>query len=99
MKALSNDEVMRNVALHVKNWIVEENVIRRNFRFKTFVEAFSFMTAVALESEKMDHHPDWSNVYNKVSIGLSTHDANGITQRDFDLAKRIDSVFDNLVKS
>ena len=94
MKALSKDEVAQNVALHAKNWIVEENVIRRNFRFKTFVEAFSFMTAVALESEKMDHHPDWSNVYNKVSIGLSTHDANGITQRDFDLAKRIDSVFE-----
>lgn len=99
MKALSKDEVARNVALHVKNWIVEENVIRRNFKFKTFVEAFSFITAVALESEKMDHHPDWSNVYNKVSISLSTHDANGVTQQDIDLAKRIDSVYSNFEKS
>jgi 4a-hydroxytetrahydrobiopterin dehydratase len=99
MKALSKEEVIRKVAVHLKNWIVEETVIRRNFKFKTFVEAFSFMTAVALESEKMDHHPDWSNVYNKVSIGLSTHDADGITQRDFDLATRIDGVYDSHVKS
>ncbi|HJZ38876.1 MAG TPA: 4a-hydroxytetrahydrobiopterin dehydratase [Bacteroidales bacterium] len=99
MKALSKDEVIRNVELHLKNWAFEETVIKRDFRFKTFVEAFSFMTAVALESEKMDHHPDWSNVYNRVSIGLSTHDANGITQRDFDLAKKIDSVYDSLARS
>ena len=99
MKALSKDEVIRNVELHLKNWAFEETVIKRDLRFKTFVEAFPFMTAVALESEKMDHHPDWSNVYNRVSIGLSTHDANGITQRDFDLAKKIDSVYDSLARS
>jgi 4a-hydroxytetrahydrobiopterin dehydratase len=54
------------------------------------------MTAVALEAEKMDHHPEWSNVYNSVTINLSTHDANGITRLDFDLALLIDKVFDRM---
>jgi len=57
------------------------------------VDAFSFMTAVALEAEKSDHHPDWCNVYNKVEITLSTHSAKGITRNDFDLAGKIDAVY------
>lgn len=59
------------------------------------MEAFSFMTAIALEAEKLDHHPDWSNVYNNVRISLNTHDAKGITTLDFDLANKIDNVFEN----
>jgi 4a-hydroxytetrahydrobiopterin dehydratase len=56
------------------------------------VSAFGFMTQVALLAEKADHHPEWSNVYNKVSIALSTHDAGGLSQRDFDLARQIDKL-------
>ena len=66
--------------------------ISREFKFKTFSEAFAFMTRVALLAEAADHHPDWSNVYNRVSITLSTHDAGGLTARDFALARSIDAL-------
>lgn len=90
MEALSKPEVADFLALQLTDWTLEENTIKRDFKFKTFIEAFSFMTAIALTAEKMNHHPDWSNSYNKVSITLTTHEANGITQRDFDLASKID---------
>ena len=93
MKALSNDDVTGYLANHLKNWTIKETALHRDFKFKTFVEAFSFMTAIALEVEKMDHHPNWTNSYNKVSIDLSTHSAKGITQLDFDLADKIDQAF------
>lgn len=67
--------------------------IVREFVFPDFAQAFAFMTRVALEAEKRDHHPDWSNVYNRVTIALSTHDAGGLTERDFDLARAIDRAF------
>lgn len=63
--------------------------ITQDFKFKSFAEAFSFMTHVALLAEKADHHPDWSNSYNKVSISLSSHDAGGVTEKDIGLAKAI----------
>lgn len=66
--------------------------IRREFRFKTFVEAFGFMTRVALLAEAADHHPEWSNVYNRVSITLTTHDAGGLSARDIALAGKIDAL-------
>ena len=94
MNVLSKDEVIAWLGLHLKNWIYAEESIRREFKFKDFIEAFSFMTAVALESEKMDHHPEWSNVYNRVSINLSTHNPKGITQNDLDLAAKIDTIFE-----
>ncbi len=68
----------------------EKRAIRRSFRFRDFGEAFAFMTRIALEAEKADHHPDWSNSWNKVDILLTTHSAHGLTQKDVDLAKRID---------
>jgi 4a-hydroxytetrahydrobiopterin dehydratase len=68
------------------------DAIAKAFKFKDFNEAFSFMTRVALMAEKMDHHPEWANVYNKVDITLSTHDAGGLTERDIRLAKFIDQV-------
>lgn len=95
MKALSKPEVAEFIALQLTGWILEENTIFRNFKFKTFVDAFSFMTAIALIAEKMNHHPDWSNSYNKVNVTLTTHEANGITQRDFDLASSIDRIWKN----
>jgi 4a-hydroxytetrahydrobiopterin dehydratase len=63
--------------------------IHQSFTFKSFAEAFSFMTHVALLAEKADHHPNWSNVYNKVEITLTTHDSGGVTQKDLDLAQAI----------
>lgn len=72
-------------------WREENNSLRREFVFKNFVEAFGFMSQVALLAEKMDHHPNWSNVYNRVEIHLTTHDAgNTVTDKDRKLAAAID---------
>ncbi|MDH7798116.1 MULTISPECIES: 4a-hydroxytetrahydrobiopterin dehydratase [unclassified Beijerinckia] len=68
----------------------ERDAIVRDFKFANFVEAFSFMSAVALLAEKADHHPEWSNVYSRVSILLTTHDAKGLSERDIALAREID---------
>ena len=77
-------------------WTEKENKLHRKFKFKDFSEAFAFMTRVALEAEKMDHHPLWTNVYNTVEIWLSTHDAGDVvTKKDKDLAKKIDSIIGN----
>jgi 4a-hydroxytetrahydrobiopterin dehydratase len=70
----------------------EERAIRRSFRFADFSEAFGFMSRVALEAEKADHHPDWSNSWNRVEIALTTHSAGGVTPRDVALAGRIDAL-------
>lgn len=64
----------------------ERDAIVRAFRFRDFSEAFGFMVRVALRAEQMDHHPEWSNVYNRVEVLLTTHDAGGVTQKDIDLA-------------
>lgn len=69
-----------------------KDALVRSFKFKDFVEAFGFMTQVALLAEKADHHPEWSNVYNRVEILLTTHDCDGLSQRDIDLAKKIDEL-------
>ncbi len=75
-------------------WTEEKNMLYKKFEFKNFSEAFAFMTRVALEAEKMDHHPTWSNVYNKVEIWLNTHDAGDvITEKDHKLSKKIDALF------
>lgn len=74
-------------------WKEDNNRLTRTFTFKDFTEAFGFMTRVALIAEKMDHHPTWTNTYNKVQIELSTHDAgNTVTERDRTLAKAIDTL-------
>jgi len=74
-------------------WEEKNNTLYRKFQFKNFSEAFAFMTRVALEAEKMDHHPDWSNVYNTVEIRLSTHSAGDIvTDKDRKLAQKIDGL-------
>lgn len=78
------------------NWTREtqRDAITREFLFKDFNAAFAFMTQIALAAEKRDHHPEWSNVYNKVRITLSTHDAGGVTQKDLDLAAFIDQAYE-----
>ena len=74
-------------------WKEKDNKLTRTFEFKDFIEAFGFMTRVAFEAEKMQHHPNWSNVYNKVTIELTTHDeGNTITEKDRKLAKAIDDL-------
>lgn len=75
-------------------WIEKNNRLERQFQFKDFVEAFAFMTEVAFHAEKQNHHPNWSNVWNTVSIQLTTHDAgNTITEKDYRLAKTIDVIY------
>lgn len=74
-------------------WVQENNRLKKTFKFKDFVSAFGFMTKVALIAEKMDHHPQWTNVYNTVSFELSTHDAGDVvTEKDQKLAKAIDAL-------
>lgn len=77
----------------MKNWKEEDNKLKKSFEFKDFVEAFGFMSQVALVAEKMNHHPEWSNVYNKVDIALQSHDdGNKVTDKDHKLAKAIDKI-------
>ena len=71
-------------------------LVQREFVFADFNRAFTFMTQVALAAEKADHHPEWSNVYNKVRVTLSTHDAGGVTQKDLDLARFADEAYARL---
>jgi 4a-hydroxytetrahydrobiopterin dehydratase len=73
-------------------WEHEDDGIVRGFEFKDFKQAFAFMTKVADAAEEQNHHPEWTNVYNKVLVRLSTHDAGGLTERDFKLARTIDSI-------
>lgn len=93
MEKLTKQEILENLSLIEQGWSNEGDFIRKEFQFKDFVEAFTFMTAVAMKAEKMNHHPNWENVYNKVMISLSTHDAGGVSLKDFELASKIDSVF------
>ena len=86
MEKLTNQEIQNNLVEIDSAWSIKDNFLHREFLFKDFVEAFSFMTAVALCAEKSSHHPNWNNVYNKVIIDLNTHDAGGITAKDFGLA-------------
>lgn len=75
-------------------WTSNNHQLKRSFQFADFVEAFAFMTKVAFAAEKLGHHPNWSNVYNKVEISLFTHDANNtITDKDKMLAKLIDDIY------
>jgi 4a-hydroxytetrahydrobiopterin dehydratase len=91
MGILAGDE--RREALNkLPDWKAVEgrDAIERSFQFKNFSQAFGFMTRVALAAEKMDHHPEWSNIYNKVDILLTSHDVNGLSERDIKLAGIID---------
>jgi 4a-hydroxytetrahydrobiopterin dehydratase len=80
-------------------WDLNEAKLHRKFVFGDFIEAFGFMSRVALLAETANHHPEWSNVYNRVEIFLTTHDAGGITERDFHLAERINQLLADKVSS
>lgn len=73
-------------------WQLVDNKLYRRFDFADFAQAFGFMASVAVLAQGMDHHPEWSNVYNRVEIYLTTHDAGGISERDFELAAKIDAL-------
>jgi 4a-hydroxytetrahydrobiopterin dehydratase len=77
----------------LEGWSAVNGKLHRVFEFDDFTQAFAFMTQVALAAEKMDHHPDWSNSWNKVTVDLSTHSAGGLTRNDFDLAAKIQHIY------
>jgi len=86
---LSADEIQQRVG-ELPDWTLEGDKLWRRFVFVDFSEAFGFMSRVALAAEAMNHHPEWSNVWNRVEIALTTHDAGGLSKLDFELAGRID---------
>ncbi len=88
-KVLERDDLSRRLST-AKGWEVKGGKLHKEFTFGTFPEAFGFMTAVALIAESMNHHPEWTNVFNRVTIDLATHSAGGITEKDFALLERIE---------
>jgi 4a-hydroxytetrahydrobiopterin dehydratase len=88
---LSPQEVSSTLA-SLPGWSVVDGKLHREYKFSDFVHAFAFMTAAALVAEKMDHHPDWLNVYNRVTVNLWTHDAGGITKLDMELAGHMEKI-------
>jgi 4a-hydroxytetrahydrobiopterin dehydratase len=89
----------RKLLAPLTHWRLDERrcAITREFSFADFTQAFAFMTQVALVAEKNNHHPEWFNVYNRVDITLTTHDAGGLSQRDIDLARCADEAFERFV--
>jgi 4a-hydroxytetrahydrobiopterin dehydratase len=85
-------DALNEAVADLQGWSLVNGKLRREFRFSDFVAAFGFMTRVALVAEAMDHHPEWSNVYSRVSVDLTTHDAGGITASDVALAKRMNEL-------
>ncbi|MHA7836257.1 MAG: 4a-hydroxytetrahydrobiopterin dehydratase [bacterium] len=89
--ALSQEDVTKRLT-SLEGWALADGKLYRAFRFGSFVEAFGFMSQAALVAEKMDHHPEWSNVYDRVRVHLVTHDAGGITDLDLELAARMNEI-------
>jgi 4a-hydroxytetrahydrobiopterin dehydratase len=94
MKPLTQDEINQNLE-KFSNWSYEDNAIHISLEFEDFKNAFTAMTRMAFEAEKHQHHPNWSNTYNTVNISLSTHDAGGVTQKDFELAEAFEAALGN----
>lgn len=93
----SGEQITQSLSL-LKDWYLKENAIVTEFKFIDFKAAFAFMTRVAFEAEKLNHHPDWTNVYNRVTVSLSTHDQQGLTELDFKLAAVITKIFENGIR-
>jgi len=87
-----SDEQIKTELTGLSGWSVVNGKLHKDFVFDDFVEAFGFMTRAAIHIEKMNHHPEWFNVYNKISVDLTTHDAGGITQNDISLARTLNSL-------
>ncbi len=91
---MNNNQISSTIENQIKAlnlWQMQQGKLYRKVLFKNFTEAFSFMTHIAIHAEKVNHHPEWKNVYNEIEIWLITHDKNAITQKDIDLAKIIDA--------
>lgn len=88
---LSDNEIQANLKT-LPQWQLKEGKLYRQWKFANFVEAFGFMTKVAILAERANHHPEWRNVYNRVEIELTTHDAGGISVKDFQLAAEISTL-------
>jgi len=93
MAHLNETQMRSALQSFLPGWEYSNNFISKEYKFSNFVDAIAFMTAVALEAEKADHHPDWTNVYNRVAVKLSTHSAGGVTNKDIELAKVMEEVF------
>jgi 4a-hydroxytetrahydrobiopterin dehydratase len=91
IKKLTDDELQQALQA-LAGWSLADNKLHKTFQFASFVEAFGFMTKAALVAEAMNHHPEWFNVYNRVTVDLTTHDAGGISARDFELAAKMDGL-------
>jgi 4a-hydroxytetrahydrobiopterin dehydratase len=87
----TESEIQKAIA-DLDSWTVENSKLHREYRFRDFVQAFGFMVQVALLAERAAHHPEWFNVYNKVVVDLTTHEAQGITQKDLDLASEMEQI-------
>jgi len=88
---LSDEQIKKELA-NLPGWSIVNGKLHKDFVFKDFIEAFGFMSTAALHIEKMNHHPEWFNVYNKIKVDLTTHDAGGITQNDITLARILNSL-------
>ena len=91
MEILNRNDINEKLK-SLKDWQYVEASIIKNFIFKDFKEALAFMVKAGAVAEELNHHPNWSNTYNKVNIQLTTHDAGGVTEKDFELAERIESI-------
>lgn len=94
LQRLSEDQISNELkGLH--GWSVKDGKLHKDFAFESFVDAFGFMSRAALHIERINHHPEWFNVYNRLSVDLMTHDAGGITQNDVALARILNSLHDH----
>ena len=91
MERLSSEKISEELK-NLPGWSLKDEKLHKEFEFESFNQAFGFMTRAAMEIEKMNHHPEWFNVYNKISVDLMTHDAGGITENDIQLAKILNSL-------
>ena len=87
-----SDTQIQEALVNLEDWSLHDGKLRRELKFGSFIEAFGFMSKVALLAERANHHPEWFNVYSTVRIDLQTHDAGGISQRDVELARAIDAL-------
>ena len=91
MMSLSQNEIVKELE-KLPGWSLKNDKLHKEFQFDNFNQAFGFMTRAAMEIEKMNHHPEWFNVYNRISVELTTHDAGGITDNDVNLARILNSL-------
>ena len=91
----SSEQAVHDFLSKQSLWVMKNDKLHREFRFKDFTHAFGFMSMVALVAEKTNHHPEWFNVYNKVVVDLTTHEVKGVSERDFQLAQSMDKLAEN----